>query len=152
MIIVLKALAVIFYNLVHFIRANTSASFALRGSFLLADCLLWQLWSIIIVKYLKMEGNTIQLMQGLAEVLQLEKHWNWTEQQAFIQAAQIWASGSFYLLRRLTQTSIKIALRLKHIVWQLAIKTLFIKTVSVVTHWGLWRPKDLLKIKIMRIL
>lgn len=65
--------------------------------------------------------------------------WNKREKKPHIQAAQIWASGGFVLLWSVTRASMKIALCLKCMVWQLAIKT-----YSGVMHGGVWRPEDLL--------
>lgn len=65
--------------------------------------------------------------------------WSKRETKPHIRAAQIWVSGGFVLLWSMTQASMKIALCLKCIVWQLAIKT-----SSVVMHGGVWRPEDLL--------
>lgn len=65
--------------------------------------------------------------------------WSKRETKPHIQAAQIWVSGGFVLLWSMTQACMKIALCLKCIVWQLAIKT-----SSVVMHGGIWRPEDLL--------
>lgn len=65
--------------------------------------------------------------------------WNKREKKPHIQAAQIWGSGGFVLLWSMTRASMKIALCLKCMVWQLAIKT-----SSGVMHGGVWRPEDLL--------
>ncbi len=141
MTIVLKALAVISYNLADIIAVCAIACSALRTSFptVYSDnsnqLLLRSIksWRETLLSPCKAGPRCCSLKSTL-------KHNR--GKKNLIQAAQIWARGGCFLSWSVTQTGIKIALCLKCIVWQLAIKTLFIKTFSVARHGGVRRPED----------
>lgn len=134
--IVLKALAVIFCNLVHSITVGYRLQLDLLWE------VVWQLFTLTVSYYCEVfrNGGEHCSAAGLAELLQL-KH---KQEETPHSGCRDLMSGGFFLFWSLTQTDIKGALCLKSIVWQLAIKTLFIKTCSVVMHGGEWRPEDLL--------